>query len=522
MKCFKYLFIFFTVNIFAAVNFTDPSTVTGTNAPDLSVNTKDAWHPKIVTDATGQYVYALWFRSDNSTNCWTVQTAKSTDRGVTWSNPDSTTGNGVSDLSNRSKNAWNAQIATSVANKYVYAIWQRYDDSTNKYTIQLVKSSDYGVSWVNPTTVTGNATPDLSNNTKNASNPQIATDATGQYVYAIWNREHNTTNNSVIQVVISSDYGVSWTNPTTVTGSATPDLSINTKFSNKPEIATDATGQYVYAIWHIYDSTTLKYGVQCAISSDYGVSWSNPTTVTGNSAANLTDNTNNVMNSQIITEDSGRYVYVIWQIYVTASEKYIVQTVKSSDYGVSWEKPTTVTGNTIPDLSVRTKDAYYPQIATSANGQYVYGIWNRKDNETNKNTIQIAKSSNNGVSWTNPTTVTGNATPDLSNNTQNANYSQIATDATGQYIYAIWDRIDNNTGKYTIQIAVSSDYGVSWTNPTTVTGSQIPDLSVRTKDAYYKHQVVTDSTGTYTYVIWQRYDDGTNKITVQAVNGVRE
>ena len=61
-----------------------------------------------------------------------------------------------------------------------------------------------------------------------------------------------------------------------------------------------------------------------------------------------------------------------------------------------------------------------------------------------------------------PTTVPGGGTsPDISRPTDNeAGYSQTTCSATGQYVYAIWQR--NNGTHYIIQVAISSDYGVTW------------------------------------------------------------
>ncbi len=144
----------------------------------------------------------------------------------------------------------------------------------------------------------------------------------------------------------------------------------------------------------------------------------------------------------------------------------IIQVAISSNFGVSWQNSTTTPpGTTPPNLSVSSEDAADPQITTDSSGRYVYATWRRKG------IIQIAISSDFGVTWVNPTSTPPNTTPpDLSDSSLNADDPQIATDNTGRYVYAVWHR--NNR----IQIAISSDHGKTWSNPTsTLYGS--PTLS---------------------------------------------
>jgi hypothetical protein len=109
--------------------------------------------------------------------------------------------------------------------------------------------------------------------------PNITSDNTGQYVYAIWSKYTN--NGRVIQVMKSSDYGVTFENPSITTGDGgIPDLSNESKRANSAVISTNSTGQYVFAIWERTDG--FNYIIQTANSSDYGNTWANPNISTGN------------------------------------------------------------------------------------------------------------------------------------------------------------------------------------------------------------------------------------------------
>jgi hypothetical protein len=119
--------------------------------------------------------------------------------------------------------------------------------------------------FVDPTTTPADdGTPNLSDSGEPAFEPQIATSSTGKYVYATWYRSDGT--NSRIQVAISSDYGITFSDPTTTPADdGTPNLSDSGEIAYAPQIATSGTGQYVYAIWRGYDGTDNR--IQVAISN---------------------------------------------------------------------------------------------------------------------------------------------------------------------------------------------------------------------------------------------------------------
>jgi hypothetical protein len=200
---------------------------------------------------------------------------------------------------------------------------------------------------------------------------RIATDASGKYVYAIWDRSNGT--NSIVQTAFSSDFGVTWINPVAVTGSSIPNLSLDGKEAGVSKIATNASGQYVYAMWERSNGT--NFIVQTARSSDFGVTWVNPSTVTGSSIPNLSLDGKGVGGPQITTDASGQNVYAIWGRLSADQTFFFVQTASSSDFGITWVNPSTVTGNSIPNLSIDSVHANDPQITTNASGKYVYAIW---------------------------------------------------------------------------------------------------------------------------------------------------
>ena len=430
---------------------------------------------------------------------------------VNFSDPTTTPSDlGTPNLSDSGENAGKAQIATDSTGNYVYAVWER-SDGTNTI-IQAARSVDFGETWTDPTTTPSDlGTPNLSDSGEAARRAQIATDSSGRYVYAVWERSDGI--NFIIQTAISSDFGVTWVNPTlTPPGTAPPNLSDpgpTGMSSNRAQIATDSSGTYVYAIWQRFDGRNSA--IQIAISSDFGVTWVNPTlTPPGTAPPNLSNSTppaGDAKSPQIATDSSGRFVYAIWERDNGIGPNIIIQTAISSDFGVTWGDPTSTPPGTSPNLSVSNQDAFNAQIATDSSGRYVYAVWERSDGRNN--IIQTAISSDFGVTWVNPiTTPSDLGSPNLSFSGQNAQSAQIATDSGS--VYAIWQRFD---GRYNIiQIAISSDFGETWVNPTT-TPSDLgsPNLSDSGQSAQ-SAQVATDSSGNYIYAIWQRFDGRYNII----------
>jgi hypothetical protein len=292
-------------------SFSDPTTTPGTT-PNLSVGGEDAFGPQITTDATGELVYATWYRYDGT--YYRVQFTRSTDEGDSFSSP--------LNLSDGGGPAFEPQIATDATGEYVYVIWRRYD-GTN-YIIQVKKSNDEGASFSGPLSTPTGSSPNLSASGEDADDPQIATNATGEYVYAIWVRRDGT--KSRVQVARSENYGEDFENPTS-TPSSPPNLSVGGENAFEPQITTDGTGRYVYATWKRYDGSNQI--VQVAVSSDFGVTFSDPTsTPTGTTSPNLSESGEEASLPQITTDATGQYVYAIWERY--DGTNYIIQVAITS------------------------------------------------------------------------------------------------------------------------------------------------------------------------------------------------
>lgn len=472
----KFVFLFLAISLFGQVNFSNPlNTFFGT--PNLSNTNNDLTDPqdqnqKIITNTDGQYVYAIW-KIINPININRVQFCRSIDFGQTWEAPTNLATSII-------YNTIYPDVTCDSTGQYVYAIWQR---AAGPSFIDIAVSSNYGQSFA---TIASYSVVTL-------EPPRITTDTTGKYVYAVW--VDAPLPNNYIKVAVSSNNGQNFGVVTVAT--STNELS-------EPKIVSSKNGQHVYVIWK--DEISLKSIFSA--SNDYGASFSAPIDV----ILNADDDED----PKIATDASGKYVYVI---DIVDNANTTVQVAISSDYGVTWSNPQTTPPGTIsPYLSVAGRDSIAAQITTSDSGKYVYATWQRENNGTNP-IIQVALSSNYGMSWQYPlsTTGTNHLPPNLSIDNVSSGDCHVITDSSGKDVYAVWTSGAPNN----IQFASSSDYGASWINPiTTSLSTTTPNLSVSGQDAFYP-QVTTSSSGNKIYIIWERKNDGTHSI-IQTVDGVTQ
>ncbi|NGX28403.1 MAG: hypothetical protein K940chlam1_00582 [Candidatus Anoxychlamydiales bacterium] len=118
---------------------------------------------------------------------------------------------------------------------------------------------------------------------------------------------------------------------------------------NRPQIATDISGRYVYVIE--FEGAGLTGPTKIFISSDFGVNFSSATGAFGTG-----------FNPQIITDISGRYIFATWSDGATNIKIFF-----SLNFGLSWIDVDS--SNTTFGLGGA------PQIITDSVSRNIYGIW---------------------------------------------------------------------------------------------------------------------------------------------------
>lgn len=411
-----------------------PSTAQATplvwDAPvTLSESGGNSFAPHIVTD--GATITAIWTRFNGLDD--RVQSSFSTDRGETWSAPVN--------ISNAGQNGYTAQLVTD--GTLITAIWNR--SNGNSTTIQTASSADGGATWSAPV--------DLPTAGQTVRAAQIVTD--GSIITAIFERFNG--DNFLIQSSSSSDYGATWSLPTT--------LSVVGRDSIEPQVVID--DGVISVSWNRFDGSNTR--VQVASSLDNGSSWSTPSTLSlpgqDGYATRLVRTGNTITVGWSVVEGGGGGAFSLAQVSTSVNG------------GTTWGAPTT--------LSSPTSDGFSPRLASD--GSTITATWLQFDNSNDL--VQSSSSRDGGATWSSAVTL---SLPGLT-----ASDSQVVTD--GTTITATWARYDGEND--VIQTSSSSDRGVTWNVPTTLSAAGLSAVVP---------QLVTD--GGAVTVIWSRGNGSNNHI----------
>lgn len=140
-----------------------------------------------------------------------------------------------------------------------------------------------------------------------------------------------------------------------------------------------------------------------------------------------------------------------------------VLVARSMDDGVTWTAPAAL--NT--DASTDQGDDFDPQMTTDGQGVWI-AVWDSSAFEDPFRTdfdILLARSTNNGATWTGHAELNTNAGSD----TGQDSWPQLSTDGQGVWI-AVWDSLDSLDGTigtdFDILMARSVDNAATWSAPT--------------------------------------------------------
>ncbi|NGX34570.1 MAG: hypothetical protein K1060chlam1_00923 [Candidatus Anoxychlamydiales bacterium] len=362
---------------------------------------------KMISDGTGKHVYfAYSFQKLNI--------KRSTDYGLNFSSPAQLGSSGV----------FSSTISTNSTGKYVYAIWVE-----NEKLFSSV-SSDSGKSFIDPIELDSYEEESI------IQEPNIISDSSGKYVYAIWvNNYYN------VRMRASSSYGTRWTDIIEITPSG-----------GKPNIITDSSGKNVFVS---FDDDS----VQVRGSTDFGNTFDKPI---------ILDKTG--MRPKIVASSDAKYVYAIWQDEANNLK------FSASDFGAKWYS----------SLEFSSLGALTIDLTTNATGQYVYTLWN----DENQN-IQIRVSSDHGE---------GFSTINLNEKGENP---KILTDTTGQFVFIVWLDLD-----YNIQFRSSSNFGISFDSKIKLTDTPeamftLPDITI-------------DDEAKFIHILWNSFDG-----SIKTIDGAR-
>lgn len=263
-----------------------------------------------------------------------------------------------------------------------------------------------------------------------------------------------------------------------------------------PEIFSDGAGQWL-AVWPSADDLNGTIGtdndILIARSSDNGNTWTDPVPLNNNAGSDVGSD----FSVKLATDGEGNWV-AIWSstdsLNNTIGSDGDILVARSSDNGVTWTDPEPLNNDAATDDG----NDNVPYLDTDRAGNWV-AVWNTYSISGqafgSDTDIVAAHSSDNGLTWSNAVPVNNDAAGDLNSDI----VPSMTTDRAGHWM-ATWQSSDslNGTigGDYDVFVAYSGDNGATWNDKILVNNYAAIDAQ---HDG--NPRVATDRAGTW-LIIW--------------------
>jgi hypothetical protein len=329
--------------------------------------------------------------------------------------------------------------------------------------------------------------PNVSDTNGRDNDPFIEIGENGTWV-AVWVSEENIGGtlgtDGDIFFSRSTDDGATWS-------AAAPlnDAANDSANDNNVQIETDGNGRWI-AAWSVFNVS--DFDLLFVISDDDGVTWSAPAFLNSDAAGD----TANDFNPTLKQDGNGNWV-VAWSSVIVNVVPNDIMVATSSNNGSTWSMQVALNSN-----AGGAGDDALADLATDGQGNWV-AVWQSSDTlgdtVNGDNDIFVARSSNNGMTWSPAAALNSFAAEDP---TQVDWFPSVATDGQGNWL-TVWSSafdLGSNTTDFDILVSASSDLGATWSTPTSVNGvgDLMDDFSPR---------VESDGNGGW-LVVWTATQDG--------------
>ncbi len=384
------------------------------------------------------------------------------------------------------------QIATDGAGTWISvwdSEWWQADQYGDDADLFFARSTNNGQTWSTALILNSNAASDTGHDLR----PVLATDGVGNWV-AVWNATRFAGNDNDILMARSSNNGLTWTAPALVNTNGASD----TGEDELAKIATDGAGNWI-AIWdsnsNIGGSGT-DYDIFAARSTNNGATWTAPALVNSNGGTD----SGTESRVELVTDSAGNWV-ATWNtnanINGTSGSDNDIAFARSTNNGATWTSVALLNTNGNSDAA----DDQRPGLATDGAGAWV-AVWHTNLNSGGSGSdydIRVARSTNNGATWSAPALLNSNGTTDSGAD----EFVRVVTDGTGNWL-ATWDSNANFAGSGTdfdAWYSRSTDNGQTWSTlallNTNGNNDELYDLVP---------QLATDGTGNWIGV-WESNDE---------------
>ncbi len=361
------------------------------------------------------------------------------------------------------------------------AVWQEHVGGSfrNGSNLRACRSIDDGATWPECALITTGGGPETGCHMR----PELANDGANNWV-AVWRFDGDcgfepSGTNKEILVARSSDDGSTWSAPKLISVTASGELGGDVL----PHIATDESGHWI-ATWQSDEDPDNATGSDVDIfvsrSDDNGVNWSARAPLNTDAGS---DSGNDIF-PRIVSDGGGNWL-TVWSTFnvvgavfpiLGTSTDLDISISRSSDNGLNWDVPTPLNSNADSDNG---RD-FWPDLASDGAGHWV-AVWTSNEDLGGIGTdddILVARSSDNGATWTKPVALNTDASTDNVDDRTPA----IATNGVGSWV-VIWSfsgDLEGTGPRGGTRVARSTDNGETWTTPTSPLSDKLGNVRLAT------------------------------------------
>lgn len=323
--------------------------------------------------------------------------------------------------------------------------------------VRARRSTDFGATWQEPMLLNKG----LENNYASTASLRAETDHKGTWIATWqtlmpWKDGQGVQRGTDICHAISDDDARTWSPPAALNSNSKTDFGSHEDCS----IATNGEGTWI-TVWHSNDSLGGKIGrdtdILCTVSNDNGHTWSKTAPLNTNAATDTDDKEHLAQQAKPAVATDGKGLWLMaWrsqagdQTDKTGLDSELY-VARSRDNGETWTPPVVVNSDAVSDLY----DEEASALAVNDAGIWV-AAWERWNSTTFESKIAVARSDDDGKTWSPP--------QDVSTDGCLLEQASIVSGRKGTWALAYQDANEPG-GRYSVNLTQSTDDGRTWAKP---------------------------------------------------------